>query len=415
MKFRDAILVAYRGLTRHWVRATLNVIGIVAGVASVIMLVSVAHSVSSSAKSAVEGLGANLVVVYPSGSPSSGVQLGIGTTSSLTSSDVTALNNTVTNVPNAVQAVPSAGVNTNVTAAARSWQTDVIGTTPGFGVARGYTLGQGVSFGYAAVQAAQNVVILGQTVARQLFPTVSPIGQHVLINLQNFTVIGEYAARGYSGLYNQDDLVVMPISTLWDLVLPSNLPRIQQILVQATSPSTTSQVADEVTNTLLRQHNITNPALADFRVVTQQDLVAGAERVGTVMQWMLGAVALIALLTGGIGIMSLMLATVGERAYEIGVRRAVGASREDILGQFLIEALLLAVLGGIAGIALGYGGATLMAIYSPISPLLWYRGSQCLSPPAWRWWLASAPVYTRRPRLAPAARRSRAPTIAGRQ
>jgi putative ABC transport system permease protein len=360
MKFRDAILVAYRGLTRHWVRATLNVLGIVAGVASVIMLVSVAHAVSSTAKAAVEGLGANLVVVYPSGASSSGVQQGLVTTSSLTTNDFSALDN-IANVPDAVQAVPSAGESTNVSALAHTWQTDVIGTTPGFGIARGYTLSQGVAFGPTAVSAGgQAVVILGQTVARQIFPNVDPIGQHVLINTQEFKVIGEYAARGYAGLYNQDDLVVMPITALWSFVLPSNSARIQQILVQASSTNTTANVATEVTNTMLRQHGITNPALADFRVATQQDLVANAERVGTVMQWMLGAVAVIALLTGGIGIMSLMLATVGERAYEIGVRRAVGASREDILGQFLIEALLLAVLGGVAGIAVGFGGATFM-------------------------------------------------------
>ncbi len=359
MKVRDAMLVAFRGLTRHWVRATLNVLGIVAGVASVIMLVSVAHAVSSTAKASVEGLGANLVVVYPSGPSSSGIQRGIGGTSSLTRSDADALGNPA-NVPDAVQAVPTAGVSQNVVAGSHAWQTDVLGSTPGFGVARGYTVSQGLSFGPAAITAAQPVVILGQTVAREIFPTVNPIGQTVLINTQQFKVIGEYAPRGYSGTFNQDDLVVMPITTLWDEVLPASAAQIQQILVQATSPSTTSNVAAEVSNTLLRQHGITDPALADFTVQTQQDLVASAERVGTVMQWMLGAVAVIALLTGGIGIMSLMLATVGERAYEIGVRRAVGASREDILGQFLIEALLLAVLGAIAGIALGYGGATFM-------------------------------------------------------
>ncbi|HEY6469598.1 MAG TPA: ABC transporter permease [Candidatus Dormibacteraeota bacterium] len=359
MKFRDAILVAYRGLTRHWVRATLNVLGIVAGVASVIMLVSVAHAVSSTTKAAVEGLGANLVVVYPSGAGSSGVQRGIGTASSLTPNDVTALGN-VANVPDGVQAVPTAGVSTNVSALAHTWQTDVIGTTAGFGIARGYTVSQGVSFGPSAVNAAQPVVVIGQTVAKEIFPNVNPIGQNVLINQQDFKVIGEYASRGYSGVYNQDDLVIMPISSLWDFVLPSTLPRIQQILVQASSPSATASVATEVTNTLLHSHSITDPALADFQVETQQDLVASAERLATVMQWMLGVVAVIALLTGGIGIMSLMLATVGERAYEIGVRRAVGASREDILGQFLIEALLLAVVGGVAGIALGFGGATFM-------------------------------------------------------
>jgi putative ABC transport system permease protein len=359
MKFRDAILVAYRGLTRHWVRATLNVLGIVAGVASVIMLVSVAHAVSSTAKAAVEGLGANLVVVYPSGASSSGIQLGLATTSTLTSNDASALDNRA-NVADGVQAVPSAGQSTNVSAGAHTWQTDVIGTTPGFGIARGYTVSQGIAFGTAAVYNSQAVVILGPTVAAQIFPNVDPIGQNVQINLHTFQVIGEYAPRGYSGLYNQDDVVVMPISALWSFVLPSNAPKIQQILVQASSPDTTANVATEVTNTLLRQHGITNPALADFRVETQQDLVANAQRLGIVMQWMLGAVAVIALLTGGIGIMSLMLATVGERAYEIGVRRAVGASREDILGQFLIEALLLAVLGGVAGIAVGFGGSTFM-------------------------------------------------------
>jgi putative ABC transport system permease protein len=296
LKFRDAILVAYRGLTRHWVRATLNVLGIVAGVASVIMLVSVAHAVSSTAKSAVEGLGANLVVVYPAGASSSGVQQGLATSSTLTSSDATALDN-IANVPDAVQAVPSAGVNTNVSAGAHTWQTDVIGTTAGFGIARGYTVTQGVAWGPPAVTAGQAVVILGQTVARQIFPNVDAIGQSVLINTQEFKVVGEYAPRGYSGLYNQDDLVVMPISALWSFVLPSASPKIQQILVQASSPNTTTNVATEVTNTLLRQH---------------------------------------------------------------GIRRAVGASREDILGQFLIEALLLAVLGGVAGIAVGFGGATFM-------------------------------------------------------
>jgi putative ABC transport system permease protein len=359
MKFRDAILVAYRGLTRHWVRATLNVLGIVAGVASVIMLVSVAHAVGGSAKAAVAGLGANLVVVYPAGASTSGVQLGIGTPSSLTSSDVTQLSN-IANVPDAVQTVPSAGVHQNVSALNHSWQTDVIGTTAGFGIARGYTLSEGTAFGPTAVTAAQLTVILGATVARQIFPDVDPIGQTVIINNQSFKVAGVYAARGYSGLYNQDDLVVIPISALWQWVLPTGSAQIQQILVQASGTNTTENVATEVTNTLLRQHNITDPALADFRVVTQQDLVASAQRLGTVMQWMLGAVAIIALLTGGIGIMSLMLATVGERAYEIGVRRAVGASREDILGQFLIEALLLALVGGVAGIALGFGGATFM-------------------------------------------------------
>jgi putative ABC transport system permease protein len=357
VRFRDAILVALRGLTRHWVRATLNVLGIVAGVASVIMLISVAHAVGATTKASVEGLGANLVVVYPAGPSSSGVQVGLGTTSSLTPADAMALQNTA-NVPDGVQAVPTTGVSQNVRALANTWQTDVIGTTDGFQIARGYTISSGRFISSGDVIGRTAVVVLGQTVVSKIFPNVSPINQTVQINGSTFTVIGVFAPRGFSGSYNQDDLAVMPIETLWGTV--PTLSKIQQILVQARSTGTTSNVQTEVTNTLLRTHQIANPALADFRVETQQDLVASAERLGNVMQWMLGAVAVIALLTGGIGIMSLMLATVGERAYEIGVRRAVGASREDILGQFLIEALLLAVLGGVAGIALGFGGATFM-------------------------------------------------------
>ncbi len=362
MKLRDAILVAYRGLTRHWVRATLNVLGIVAGVASVIMLVSVAHAVNSTAKASVEGLGANLVVVFPSGPSVSGIQANLGTESSLTPSDAEALSNKA-NVPDAVQAVPTAGVNTSVSAGARTWQTDVLGTTEGFSVARGYTLSQGQPFGPSAIAAAQPVVILGQTVARELFPDESnPIGQTFSSHAPG-TVQGDRRVRASRLLRDTQprrprghaDLDPLEFRVFRAVRLRSSKSSCRRQV-----PSTTSAVATEVTNTLLHQHNITNPALADFTVQTQQDLVASAEQLGTVMQWMLGAVAVIALVTGGIGIMSLMLATVGERAYEIGVRRAVGASREDILGQFLLEALLLAVLGGIAGIALGFGGATFM-------------------------------------------------------
>jgi putative ABC transport system permease protein len=355
MRFRDAILVAFRGLTRHWVRATLNVLGIVAGVASVIMLIAVAHAVGATSKDSVQGLGANLVVVYPAGPSVSGVQTGLGTTSTLTTTDVSALQNPA-NVPDAAQAVPTTGVSQNVDALANAWQTDVIGTTAGFQIARGYSISSGRFISSGDVFGGSSVVVLGQTVAAKIFPNVNPINQTVQINSNTFTVIGVFAQRGFSGSLNQDDLAVMPITTFWQTV--ATVSHIQQILVQASSTNTTGNVQTEVTNTLLRTHQISNPALADFQVETQQDLVASAERLGTVMQWMLGAVAVIALLTGGIGIMSLMLATVGERAYEIGVRRAVGASREDILGQFLIEALLLAVLGGVAGIALGFGGAT---------------------------------------------------------
>jgi putative ABC transport system permease protein len=356
----DTLRASLRGLERHWGRSVLNVLGILAGVASVVLLIAVTHSVSSAAKSEIEGLGSNLVVVYPAGVSSSGVQIGIGPASSLTTNDVNALGNPGY-VPDAVQAVPTAGVRDIVSASSRTWQTDVLGSTSGFTSALGYTIKEGRFFDGADVQAGASVVVLGQTVVNSLFGSLDPIGQLVQINDHSFTVIGVFNARGYSGSYNQDDLAVMPINAEWAYVLPVTAPHIGQIVVQASSPQATAKVKEEVTNTLLAQDGTTNPSLADFQVQTQQDLLAAANRVGTVMTWMLGAIAVIALLTGAIAIMSLMLSSVGERAYEIGIRRAVGAARGDILTQFMAEALLLTCLGAIAGIAVGYGAATVVA------------------------------------------------------
>lgn len=359
MKLWDTISVAARGLGRHWPRAALNVVGIFAGVASVVLLIAVAHAVSDASTAEVEGLGANLVIAYPSGVSASGVQIGIGSASSLNADDVTSLGDPGF-VPDGVAAVPTAGLRDNVSALSRTTQTDVLGSSQDFGVARGYTIREGRFLNAAEVQSAASVVVLGQTVVDGMFVGEDPVGQTVRINQHPFTVIGVFASRGYSGSYNQDDLAVMPITALWANVLPTSAPRIEQVLIQATSPNATAQVKNEVTNTLLRRHHITNPAQADFQVRTQQDLIASAERFGTLMKWMLVVIASISLLTGAIGIMSLMLASVRERSYEIGIRRAVGATRGNILSQFLLEALFLSCIGGVVGIALGYGAATFM-------------------------------------------------------
>lgn len=367
MKLRDTLSAAVRGLSRHWVRAALNLVGVFAGVASVVLLVAVAHAVGAAGKSEIAGLGANLVVVYPGGVSSSGVQIGIGTASSLTTDDVRTLSDQGF-VPDGVLAVPTAGVRTNVTALSRSRQTDVIGSTDGFARTRGYTISEGRFFNAAEVKSSASVVVLGSAVASGIFPGVDPVGQSVTMNNHPLSVIGMFTQRGYSGSYNQDDLVVMPITSTWAYVLPSSAQRVQQVFVQATSPNATARVKDEVTNTLLQRHHIINPIEADFQVRTQQDLLASAQRIGTVMKWMLAVTATISLLTGAIGITSLMLASVRERAYEIGIRRAVGGTRRNILAQFLLEALLLACTGGVAGIALGYGGAALIGELLPDLP-----------------------------------------------
>jgi putative ABC transport system permease protein len=367
VKLRDTLSAAFRGLSRHWVRALLNLIGVFAGVASVVLLIAVAHAVGGASKLEVEGLGANIVVVYPGAVSSSGVQIGIGTASTLTNDDVQSLGDQGF-VPDGVQAVPTAGVRTNVMALSRAADTDVLGSTEGFPSARGYTLREGRFFNGAEDKSAASVIVLGSAVTATIFPGVDPIGQSVTINNHPFTVIGVFAQRGFSGSFNQDDLAVMPIASSWAYVLPSSAERIQQVFVVASTPNSTSLVKSEVTNTLLQRHHIVDPAQADFQVRTQQDLLASAQRIGTVMKWMLAVVAAISLGTGAIGITSLMLTSVRERAYEIGIRRAVGATKRNIVTQFMVESLLLAGAGAIAGIALGFGGAALTGELLPDLP-----------------------------------------------
>ena len=359
MRAWDTLTVAMAGLARHWVRATLNGVGILAGVASVVLLIAVATSVGRAANSQVAGLGANLVVVYPSGVSSSGVQSGIGTSSSLTSDDVAALGNPGY-VPDGIASVPTVAVRDNVTALARTWQTDVLGSTEQFAGSLGYTMSEGRFFDSTEVRGAASVAVIGQTVVENLFAGVDPVGQFVRINDHPFKITGVFAGRGYSGSYNQDDLALIPLQTAYSYVVPTSAARIQQIFVQATSPNATARVKQQVTATLLQRHHISNPALADFQAKTDQDLLATAQRVGHVLTWLLGATAAISLISGALAITSLMLGSVRERRREIGIRRAVGAPRWAILAQFLVEAVALAGIGGLAGVAFGFGAASVV-------------------------------------------------------
>ncbi|HXA28073.1 MAG TPA: ABC transporter permease [Candidatus Angelobacter sp.] len=348
-----------RGLRAHRVRALLNLFGVVVGVAATVVVIGLVRAVSTQTRHDVDGLGADVLAVYPAAASASGVQQGFGTGDTLTSNDVAALGDAAT-LPDVVAAVPTAGLRGQLSYYDRNWRTDVVGSTEQFATVRGYKLAGGRFLDATDQATAAPVAVIGQTVADNLFFRDSPLGQMIRIDGQPYRVVGVFAARGATGTVNADDVTVVPLSSAWSRLLPQGSPRIQQISVQAQSASAVGAAEQEVQRRLMQQHHITNPANVDFQVRSQQDLVDGTQRVDTLLAWMLLVVAAVSLTAGALGVANVMLASVHERTYEIGVRRAFGATRRNIGAQFLLEALALVASGGVLGALLGGGAAHLL-------------------------------------------------------
>jgi putative ABC transport system permease protein len=265
--------------------------------------------------------------------------------------------------PDVVTAIPSAGGRAQLTYGNQNWNSSLTGTTQDFPSVRNYDLASGQFFTSGEVDASSKVAVIGPTVATNLFSGADPIGQTMKINRQNFRVIGVFAPKGSSGGFNnQDDVVVVPITSAWSYLLGGRGKNVQQIYVEATSAEATSAATAEVTQVLLDRHHISDPTQADFQILSQQDVLNSATQTTGVLTLMLGAIAGISLVVGGIGIMNIMLVTVTERTREIGIRKAIGARRQDILVQFLIESMFLSGLGGALGILIGFGLAKVLPL-----------------------------------------------------
>ena len=252
-----------------------------------------------------------------------------------------------------VTAIPSTGGRAQLTYSNQNWNSSLVGTSQDFPEVRNYQLSSGQFFTAADVQAERRVAVVGQTVVTNLFNGQDPVGQSIKINRQTFRVVGVLAAKGGSGFSNQDDTVVVPITSAWSYLLGGRNRNVQQIFAEAASADVTSAANTEITQILLDQHKISDPTQADFQIQTQQDVLASATQTTGILTLMLGAIAGISLVVGGIGIMNIMLVTVTERTREIGIRKAIGARRRDILVQFLIESMFLSGLGGALGILVG--------------------------------------------------------------
>ncbi len=363
MSVLEGLRLAVNGLLSNRLRSALTMLGILIGVSAVILLVGVGNGATVAVQQQIQSLGSNLLTVFPSNARGAGgVQQGFGTGSTLTLDDVKAIANRQTS-PDVLTAIPSAGGRAQLTFGNQNWNSSLTGTTQDFPSVRNYQMASGQFFSSGEVDASSKVAVIGPTVATNLFSGADPIGQVMKINRQNFRVIGVFASKGSSGgSNNQDDVVVVPITSAWSYLLGGRGRNVQQIYVEATSAEATNAASSEVTQVLLDRHHISDPTLADFQILSQQDVLNSASQTTGVLTLMLGAIAGISLVVGGIGIMNIMLVTVTERTREIGIRKAIGARRQDILLQFLIESMFLSGLGGALGILIGFGLARVLPL-----------------------------------------------------
>ncbi|MFI2608050.1 ABC transporter permease [Kitasatospora sp. NPDC018619] len=344
---------AVGGLAANKVRSALTMLGVLIGVASVILLLAVGNGSSVAVKESITSLGTNSLTVS-AGSANGGTRA-TSAVKKLTVADAKAL-----------ASDPDAGAIRSVAPVVTTSGTalygnvsyspgSIVGTYPSYFETANQKVARGEYFTDDDVLASRKVAVLGATTARQLFDTEDPVGRSVVLGGTPFTVVGVLRAKGGSGFTDPDDVVIAPLPTVQNAF--TGFGSVNQILVQASSADTTAQAQSEITRVLLGTHAIADPAKADFRITSQSSLLTARESTTKTFTVLLGAVAAISLLVGGIGITNIMLVTVTERTREIGIRKALGAPRAVILGQFLTESTLLSVIGAGLGVAAGIAGS----------------------------------------------------------
>jgi putative ABC transport system permease protein len=348
---REALVVAIRGVRANRLRSLLTMLGIMIGVAAVILLVALGNGTSARLNEQIESLGTNLITVAQSrGSVSEG-----GRVEPLTDRDVEALRNATT-APRIVTVTPVKQASAVLKSLHSMWRTGILGSSQDYPGAFNRTLQAGTFFTESQVRTGARVVVLGPRPAAKLFGSpAAALGQQLRVGAQLFEVVGVLKANGQS-----DNLAVMPITTVRTYLIGGGADdEVDQIIIQATGQDAVSATMDKVTGILMQTHHISNPAHKDFEVRSNLDLLERYTGVTGVFTFFLATVAAISLLVGGIGVMNIMLVTVTERTREIGIRKAVGARRKAILKQFLVESTVLSGIGGLIGVVVGVGLALL--------------------------------------------------------
>ncbi len=349
--------IAWRALRRNPMRSALTALGIVVGVAAVIAMVAIGNGAKAQVEEQIASLGRNVILVFSGSRTSSGIRTGWGGAGTLTVEDVEAI---AREIPGVVGISPEVRSVTQVVADNQNWATQILGESPDYFDIRGWAVVEGEPFTERDVRAAGKVAVIGRTTARQLYGGDSPIGRVVRIKNVPFVIVGMLAPKGLSmhGT-DQDDVLILPYTSAMKRV--TGATTLRSISVQAATASLLDTMSQQIAELLRQRHRLGHGQDDDFTVRSQEEIAEAATATSRVMTTLLGAIASVSLIVGGIGIMNIMLVSVTERTREIGIRLAVGAHARDILTQFLLEAVALSTVGGLIGIVLGIATAKVLS------------------------------------------------------
>lgn len=353
---------AFRALSTNRLRTSLTMLGVIIGVCAVVIMLAVGRGTQSQVNQSISSMGSNLLVVFPGAQTSGGVRFGAGGAQTLTVSDASAIQS----VPSVLRVAPLVTRSFQLAFGNANWSSMVTGVTPDYFPLRVWDVIDGDTFSDADLRSNARVAVIGQAVANQLFGDESPIGKTMRIRNLPFVVIGVLSRKGQSlDGRDQDDAVFIPLSTARQQLIRSTFPgSISMMLIQARSEALMAEAQLEVTELLRVRHRIGPGQENDFTIRNLTAIAETAALAAKAMSVLLGAIAGISLVVGGIGIMNIMLVSVTERTREIGIRMAVGARQRDILRQFLTEAITICLVGGLIGVALGMSGAWAVAAFT---------------------------------------------------
>jgi len=370
--------IALRALRRNKLRTLLTMLGMIIGVGAVIAMVGIGNGAKSQIESQIASLGQNVILIFSGSFTRGGVHSGWGGAGTLSVDDAEAIGR---EIPGVTVVSPEVRSTTQIAAGNQNWATQILGESADYFTLRQWPLRTGATFTEQDVRSANKVAVIGQTIADQLFPGEDPIGQILRIKSAPFIIVGILVPKGMSMMgSDQDDMVVVPYTSAMKRLF--GMTTLRTINAQTASPALLNPVQQQITSLMRQRHRITPGHDDDFTVRNQQEIADMATEQSKTMTYLLAAIACVSLVVGGIGIMNIMLVSVTERTREIGIRMAVGARGNDILLQFLTEAVTLSIIGGVIGIGAGMGISKIIEAWKSwpvVTPLLWILASFLVS------------------------------------